>query len=78
MANMTTMMLDSYDALESTLTQMKNINLASFPGENVSDFCTWVVVDMESLDSSGELNTEHFFHKTLYTWLLPTPVWHKG
>ena len=40
MANMTTMMLDSYDALESTLTQMKNINLASFPGENVSDFCT--------------------------------------
>ena len=28
-----TAMLDSYDALEATLTNTKNIKLASFPGE---------------------------------------------
>ena len=42
---MITMISDSYDALESTLTRMKHIELSYFPGETFSGLCASVVDD---------------------------------
>ena len=36
-ATMTTLIYDSYNDLEESLTQMKSIKLKSYPGENVTD-----------------------------------------
>ena len=58
-ATMTTFLSDSYDALEETLTHMKSLKLKIYPGENITDCCTEILVDAERLDSSGALKTEH-------------------
>ena len=38
LSTMVPVMLDTYDALETTLAYMKNIKLVSFPGENIANF----------------------------------------
>ena len=44
-ATMTTFLSDYYDALEETLTHMKNLKLKIYPGENVTDCCAEILVD---------------------------------
>ena len=48
-AIMTTFLSDSYDALEKTLNHMKSLKLKSYPGENVTDCCAAILVDVERL-----------------------------
>ena len=48
---------ESYDALKATLTPMKNIRLAYFPGENITNFCVAIFYDEEIFDSAGSLKT---------------------
>ena len=55
---------DSYDALEETLTHMKSLKLKSYPGENITDCCTAILVDDERLDSSGAFKPEHLGYIT--------------
>ena len=45
MSAMITVMVYSYEALESNLTHRKNIRWSYFPGENVSDLCASIVAD---------------------------------
>ena len=47
---MTTFISDSYDALDETITHMKSIKLKSYPGENVTDYCTSILVDDDRLE----------------------------
>ena len=63
-ATITTFLSDSYDALEETLTHMKILKLKFYPGENVTDFCTEILVDDERLESVGAFNPEHLGYIT--------------
>ena len=58
-ATMTTFLSDSYDALEETITHIKSLKLKSYPGENVTDCCTEILVDAERLESAGAFKPEH-------------------
>ena len=48
-AIMTTFLSDSYDALEDTLNNMKSLKLNRYQGENVTDCCAAILVDVERL-----------------------------
>ena len=63
-ATMATFLSDSYDALEETLTQIKNFKLKSFPGENVTDCWTALLVDAERLESAGAFKPRHLYYIT--------------
>ena len=63
-ATMTVFLSDSYDFLEETLNHMNSLKLKSYPGENVTDFCAAILVDVERLESSGGFNTEHLGYIT--------------
>ena len=63
-AIMTTFLSDSYDALEETLNNMKSLKLKSYPGENVTDCCTAIVVDAERLESAGAFKPGHLGYIT--------------
>ena len=63
-ATTTTFLSDYYDALEETLTHMKSLKLKRYPGENVTYFCSEILVDTEPLESSGAFNPEHLGYIT--------------
>ena len=63
-STMTKFLSDSYDALVETLTHMKSLKIKSYPGENVTDCCTEILVDAERLESSGDFNPEHLGYIT--------------
>ena len=63
-ATMTTFFFDSYDALEETLNHMKSLKLKSYPGENVADCCTAILVHAERLESSGAFKPDHLGYIT--------------
>ena len=75
---MVPVMLDSYDALETTLAYMKNIKLVSFPGENIANFWATILGDAGILHSALAFNTEHLSDisvifeesKYLHFWIL--------
>ena len=52
LTTMTILIYDYYDSLQETLTHMKSLKLKSYPGENVTDCCTEILVDSERLDSA--------------------------
>ena len=58
-STMTTFISNSYDDLEDTLTHMKSLKLKSYPGENVTYFCTSILLDAERLESVGAFKHEH-------------------
>ena len=49
---MTTFISDYYDDLEDTLTQIKSLKLKSYPGENITDCYTVILVDAERPESA--------------------------
>ena len=57
-ATMTTLIYDYYNDLEESLTQMKSINIKSYPRENVTDCCEAILVDAERLESAGAFTPE--------------------
>ena len=61
---MTKFLSDHYDALEETLTHMKRLKLKSYPGENITDCCAAILVDAESLESSGSFKPDHLEYIT--------------
>ena len=63
-ATMTTLLSDSYDALEETLNNMKSLKLTSFSGENVTDCCAGILVNYERLESAGDFKNEHLGYIT--------------
>ena len=56
-ATMTTFLSNYYDYLEETITQTKSIKLKSYPGDNITDCCTAILVDDECLESDGAFKT---------------------
>ena len=58
-ATITTFLFGSYDAFEENLTHMKIINLKTYLGENVTDFCAEILVDAELLESAGAFKPHH-------------------
>ena len=63
-STMTTFLSDYYYALEETLTPMKSLKLNIYPGENVTDCCTEILVDAEHLESAGAFKPEHLGYIT--------------
>ena len=61
---MTTFISDSYDSLEETLTHMKSLKINSYLGENVTDCCAEILVDVERLESAGAFKPEHLGYIT--------------
>ena len=51
-AVITTVLYDSYDALQYTLDHLRRIKLNSYTWGNVADLCAEILVDSERLDSS--------------------------
>ena len=46
------------------LTHTKSLKLKKYPGENVKDCCTTIVVDSARRDSSGAFNPNHLKYTT--------------
>ena len=63
-ATMNKFLSDYYDALEETLKHMNSIKHKSYPGENVKDCCTTILVDNELPGSAGAFNNEHLGYIT--------------
>ena len=63
-ATLTTLLSDSYDALEETLIHMKSLKLKSYPVENVPDCCASILVDSERLESAGAFKSEYLGYIT--------------
>ena len=63
-ATMTKFISASYDALEETLNHMKSLKLKRYPGENIKDRCTEILVDDDRLESSGAFKTENLGYIT--------------
>ena len=63
-ATMTTFLSNSYDELEETLTHTKSIKPKNYPGDNVTDCCTAILVDDDSLESAGAINPDHLWYIT--------------
>ena len=61
---MTKFLFDSYDDLEDTITQIKSLKLKSYPGENITDCYTVILVDAERLESAGAFKPEHLGYTT--------------
>ena len=62
---MTTFISDYYDDLEDTLTQIKSLKLKSYPGENITDCYTVILVDAERLESALAFKPEKLGHINL-------------
>ena len=58
-ATMNTVLSDSYDYLVDTLNHMKSLKLKDHPGGGVTDCCDKILVDVESLESSGAFKPKH-------------------
>ena len=43
---------------------MKSLKLKSYPGENVTDFCAEILMDVDRLDSAGAFKPEHLGYIT--------------
>ena len=63
-ATITTFLFGSYDAFEENLTHMKIINLKTYLGENVTDFCAEILVDADCLESAGAFKPDHIGYIT--------------
>ena len=50
---------DSYDYLDEALTHITSLKIKFYPGENITDFCTEVLVNAERLESLGTFKLEH-------------------
>ena len=59
-ATMFTVMLDSYNNLESSMKHTQNVTLASFIGENITYCCVAIIAGVEILYSSVSLSTNYF------------------
>ena len=57
---MTTITSDSYYYLVDTLNHTKNLKLKDRPGRDVVDCYDAILVNVESLESDGAFNPEHF------------------
>ena len=55
----TTTITDSYYYFVDTLNHMKNLKLKDHPGRDVSDCYDAILVNVESLESSGDFNPDH-------------------
>ena len=55
-AIMTVCFSDSYEALEETKAELRNMKLTDFPGENVVDCCEKILCLAERLDSAREFD----------------------
>ena len=58
-ATMTTIISNSYYSLVDTLNQMKNIKLKERPGRDATDCYNAILVNVESLESSGAFKPDH-------------------
>ena len=58
-ATTNTVISDYYDYLVDTMNHMKSLKLKDYPGGNVADCCDAILVDVERLESSGALKTDH-------------------
>ena len=58
-ATMTTIISDSYYSLVDTLNHTKNIKLKYHPGRDAADCYDEILVNVESLESSGAFKPEH-------------------
>ena len=69
-AIMNTFISDPYDDLEETITHMRSLKLKSYPGDNVTDFCTTILIYTKLLESNGSFKpdplgyTTHIFEDT--------------
>ena len=63
-ANMTTFLSDSCDALKENLTHMNSLKLKSHPEKNLTDFCASILLDSERLESAGAFKPEHLWYIT--------------
>ena len=63
-ASMITFISDSYDTLEENIYPMKSIKLKSYPGGNVKDLCTVILVDAEHLESDRAFKPDHLRYTT--------------
>ena len=61
---MTTFLSDSYDDLEENLTQIKSLILKSYPGENITDSYSAILVDAKCLDINRGFKPEHLGYIT--------------
>ena len=50
----TTLLYNSHDALEETITDMKSLKLKSYQVDNFTYFCAEILVDAELLKSAGD------------------------
>ena len=58
-ATMTTFFSNFYDALEETFPHMNSIKLKSYPGKNVIDCFSEILVDAEHIESVRAFKPEH-------------------
>ena len=58
-ATMTTIIPNSYYSLVDTLNHTKNIKIKDHPGKNAADCYDKILINVESLDSSGAFKPEH-------------------
>ena len=63
-STITTFFFNSYDALGKTITHMKSLKLNIYPGDNVTNLCTAILVDADPLESDGDFNPEHLWYIT--------------
>ena len=63
-ATMTTFLSGCCDSSEETLTHTKSLKLKSYPGENVKDCCTEILVNAERLESARAFRPEHLGYIT--------------
>ena len=61
---MTTYLSNYYDDLEETLNHMKSLKIKSYPGENVTDWCSEILVDAERLENAGAFKPENLGYIT--------------
>ena len=56
---MTTFLSKYYDAFEETLNNLSSIKLNIYPGDNVTDCCSKILVDAKCLYISGYFKPDH-------------------
>ena len=61
---MTKFLFNYHDTLEETLTNTKSLKLKRYPGENITNCCTEILVDAERLDISRAFNPYHLGYIT--------------
>ena len=63
-AIMTTLISDTYDDFVETITHVGSLKLKSFPGDNVTDFYTKILVYTKRLESDGSFKPDHLGYTT--------------